>query len=489
MTTQTTRPQGPNKKTTGSPLRASTSAITRAMLDLLSDGAKHDKEEVLNAGFAAALGEDYNRCITEGKRARRGRDATVVEYAHSGARSLARNNLMIAKRNGRIKFTGAEGKEKLSLDKALAHAWTLSRRADARPHPREEVAVQPFGDVTYYAGISEWEGWAYAPLKAQDVAHVRPSWSIPTEEIQAAFPGWDVNVAPDGLVTVSAHPGAPVKEVVTAWFAANNYHHDGVRDAKNVRRRDLGQLSNMFLQDLMAKSIPFARGLVASRHGASMQRLVGDFDDIEGYVTLWVIELAQSFDASLGRPFGTWLTNQLPRKVQDLNRASHGRTASDAEIKNARARQTFMNEHGRAPSQEELRLALGLTTAEMRTKQQHLTTLASLRNATPLDRGPDAPEIVVVDEAPSPEELALKRELSQQITLSLLAASGKFDPMVGLPKMTRPLGFLVTYLMMWDDWVKGDLITLAGCADRKVTDEVDAVHSELARLLDDMKDN
>jgi len=477
----------PRNKEAKLPLRSSISPTTRAMLDLLSDGEKHPIEEVLYAGFCAALADDYGRCVAEGQRARRGRPAGLAEYAHSGARSFSRNNLMIAKRNKRIRSTGKGEKEMLAMPIALARQWAQARRTEDRRQLREDISIQPFGQITQYAGIDEWEGWAYAPLISQDVAHVRPTLQVPIDVLRAAFPGWEVNESPDGLVTVSGSPGAPVKEVVTAWFTEQDLHHDGVRDAKNVRRRNLSQLPTVFLNDLMAKSIPFARGLVASRYGASMQRLVGDFDDIEGYVTLWVVELSQSFDSSLGRPFGTWLTNQIPRKVQDLNRASYGRTASDAEIKHARARAAFENEYGRTPTYEELRNALGLTNDEMRTKRRHLTTLASLRSATPLDTGPDAPEIVVVDTRATPEQTFVDKERSQQITMSLLAASGKFDEVLGAPRMLRPLGFLVTYLMTWDDWVKGDLIALAGCADRKVTEEVEYVHSELARLLADLR--
>lgn len=481
--TKTAASKKPTATTVKLPLRSSISPTTRAMLDLLSDGQKRPIEEVLYAGFCAALSDDYNRCIAEGQRARRGRPADIAEYAHSGARSFSRNNLMIAKRNKRIRSTGKGEKEMLAMPIALARQWATARRSEDRRQLRDEIATQPFGQITQYAGIDEWEGWAYAPLVSQDVAHVRPTLHIPLDTLRSAFPGWEVNESPDGLVTVASVPGAPVKEVVTAWFNEQDYHHDGVRDAKNVRRRDLSMLSTVFLNDLMAKSIPFARGLVASRYGASMQRLVGDFDDIEGYVTLWVVELAQSFDASLGRPFGTWLTNQIPRKVQDLNRASYGRTASDAEIKHARARASFEAEYGRSPSGEEIREILGLSKEEMRTKRRHLTTLASLRAATPLDTGPDAPEIVVVDKAPTPEQTFVDKERSQQITMSLLAASGKYDESLGSPRMLRPLGFLVTYLMTWDDWVKGDLIALAGCADRKVTEEVEYVHAELARML------
>lgn len=475
-------------KSTSAPARNSVSSTTRAMFDFLSDGNVHPMDDVLKAGVAGALSEDYNRCIEEGKRARRGRPASIQEYAHSGARSYARNNLMIAKRNGRVLFTGKDADTKVRMPAAASREWASAKRLSERRQPREAVAEQPFGNISFYAGMEEWEGWAYAPLIPRDIAHVRPSIPVPLKTLEAAFPGWEVREAPDGLVSISAHPGAPVKDVVAAWFSDNGIHHDGVRDAKNVRRRNLQELPTAFFKDLVGKSVPFARGLVGSRYGASMQKLVGDYDDIDGYVTLWVLELAQSFDATLGRPFGTWITNQIPRKVQDLNRASHGRTASDAEMKHAKARADFEAEHGHSPSDTELREILGLTREEMRAKRGHLTVLASLRAPTPLETGPDAPEIQIADESISPEEFAEREERSQQITLALLAASGTYDPEAGRPVITKPLGFLVTYLMMWDEWVKGDLISLAGCADRKVTDEVENVHSELAKTLASLRE-
>lgn len=491
-----------NAKSPKNPIRSSLSPTTRAIFDLLADEELHGREEVLSIAMVAALGEDYLRCVEEGKRARRGRPATLQEYAHSGARHFARNNLMIAERNRRVITTGKNENALCRMPVTLAREWTVARAVEKENKPREAVAKQPFGDITLYAGMTEWEGWAYAPLVARDIAHVRPALSIPMERLVKAFPGWEIIEGPDGLISISAHVGAPVKEVVTQWFTDNDLHHDGVRDAKKVRRRDLTQLPSTpnfadlktgiltsFYRDLLDKNIKFGLGLINSRHSASMQKLVGDKDDIKGYLTVWILELASSFDANLGRPFGTWLTNQLPRKIQDLNRATHGRTASDAEIKHARARTDFEAQYGRTASSDELREILGYTKDEMRSKRRHLSNLAGMRSASPLDTGPDEADIQITDERANPERDVLDRERARQISLALLSASGTYDPILGRPIMTKPLGFLVIYLMTWDEWVKGDLVILAGCADRKATDEVEAVQLELAHTLSDLKDH
>lgn len=471
--------------TKGNPFRSNLSNTTKAIFDLLSDEQQHSKEEVIEFAMAAVLSENYLKCIEEGKRARRNRPATTQEYAHSGARHFARNNLMIAERNKRVFVLGKNENTRYKMPVDIARAWKASREIEKAHQQREAVTTQPFGDVTFYADLSEWEGWAYAPLIARDIAHVRPSKTIPLSTLKKAFPGWGITEGPDGLISISAHPGAPVKEVVTEWFSANEIHHDGVRDAHNVKRRDLKQLYPPFFEDVMKKSVAFAKGLAAARYNASLQKLIGDTQDIEGYIILWVLELATSFDATLGRPFGTWVTNQLPRKIQDLNRAINGRTASDAEMRHARARIDFETEHGKSPSNEELREILGLTAEEMKNKQRHISNLTGMRMATTFDTGPDEADIHIVDESANPERDALAREKSEQITLALISVCTKFDSTTGRLTITRPLGLLMTYLMHWDDWVKGDLVALAGCADRKATDEIDAVQTDLGKRLRD----
>lgn len=469
-------------KATKRKLLTTVSPATSAIYDLLSDGQLHELEDVLKSGAIGILAADYGRCIAEGKRARHHRNASLIEYAKSGARAIARNNLMIAKRNGKVNITKRKTQPDLvRMPAVYSIEWRRkSKEASATPGVQGN---QVFGKITKYAGITEWEGWSYSPLVSKDVVHVRPTTPVPLTVLREAFPGWEVSESPEGLVTISALSGAPVKEVVADWFSTNNVYHEGVRDAKNVRRRNLNQLPKPFFQDLMKSSTSFARGLVASRHGAAMQKLVGDNDDIDGYVAQWVLELAAAFDPSLGTPFGAWLTKQLPRKIQDLGRAQHGRTAADAEILYSRAVHEYEVKYGKTPSTEELRKLMKLSREEFRAKTKHLQTLQNLRSTTTIDVDPDQPEVAIEDSKPRPEEIALAREKSQQITLALLAASGRIKEGEDLPTMTMPLGFLVTYLMHWDDWVKGDLIHLAGCADRKVTEELEKVNIDLAKIL------
>lgn len=458
------------------------SPATAAMYDLLSDGRTHSVEDVLEAGKAGALRADYMKCVEEGKRARHGRNATIAEYAHSGGRAIARNNLMIAKRNGKIIVSPRKNGENVAkMPAEYSKVWIQKKKE--RRSVQGIIVEQDHGNVAYYAGIPEWEGWAYAPLVSRDVVHVRPSITIPLTKLKNAFPGWDVSESPEGLITISAISGAPVKEVVSEWFRIHDIPNEGVRDAKAVKRRELSDLPKKFLEELIRHNVPFARGIIAAKSGTAMQKLVGDRDDIDGYVAQWVLELVTSFDPSKKAPFGTWVANQMKRKVHDLNRSAYGRTATDIEIKFSRAIQKLEEELGRTPSNEEIQKYLKLSSKEMREKLSLLNNLSNLRSMGTIETGPDQAEIAIEDPHPQPEDIALAREQSQQITLALLAASGQIKNGETLPNITMPLGFLVWYLMHWDDWVKGDLIYLAGCADRKVTDELEKVRQELMKLL------
>ena len=242
-----------------------------------------------------------------------------------------------------------------------------------------------------------------------------------------------------------------------------------------------------FLRELVAHYTRYAQRRVRERHAGSMQMLVGDPDDIAGTVALWVMESIAGFDASRGVPFGAWLTQQLPNKVMDLNRASFGRTAADAEMRRARVIEAFEGEFGRAPTRDELRRRMGMSPDEMSRKERDLSNLRGLRTTATIETGPDEQELPVVDLAANPEADVLNLELMQSVSRALLASSGEWDE-EGKPVHMRPLGFLIVYLMHWQEWTKGDLTILAGKAARAVSEEVDAVQRQLVDRLEELRE-
>lgn len=461
------------------------------MFDLLCDGRWHEKEDVLAVGARAALAEDYARAVQEGKRVRRGKKATTAEYAESGARQFARNNLRIAQRSMRVTID-RKTQDRVKMSIQAARQWRRGRSAEetaAEPVENNGVLRQKFGEERIIAGWREFDAWALSPLHSRDIAYVRPNTDVSIKEMRDKFPTWDISQEPDGLISIAAPCGTPVKDVITEWLLENEIYHEGVRDAHNVRRRDISSLPQDFLEELVSYYTGYAQRRIRGRHANSMQKLVGDPDDIAGEVALWVMECISGFDPTHGVPFGAWLTKQLPNKVMDLNRASFGRTAADAEMRRAKAVEEYEAKHGVSPTQEQLRDLLGLNRNEFIRKERDLAHLRGLRSTATLETGPDSPELPVPDAAADPEGDMLRLEQMQQVSRALLASSGEWDPETGRPIKLRHLGFLIVYLVTWQEWTRGDLSVLAGRAARVVTEEVNAVQSELAERLEHLRED
>lgn len=474
----------PVVKNTSQPIdRTKYNAAALAMLDTLCEDGSLDRKDLVFVGAKAALADDYNWCIEEGRRLRKDANGTLAEAAMSGARSAARTALRTAERSGKVK---SDKNDDISLSPKIFLEWAKALDESRERKPKDKITVQPFGNITSYGDYTEWEGWSYAPLRKRDVAHVRLVHAMPLDELRDAFPGWDITESSDGLVSISAKPGAPVKTVVAEWLAENKIPHEGVRDALGRSRRDLNELPPEFLNDLIVSSIPLAQGIVSKRHGAAMEVLADDPDDVRSWIRLWVVELAATFNAELGRPFGTWVTSQIKFKIQDLNREINGRTASDLEMKYARAQEKITLETGRTPEPEELAQALGFSMSQMHAKRAVLSRLRSIRSAHTLDTAPDAPDLPIVDVRANPEKDALMREQASRITMALLVAGGSYDKATGQATLEYPAGFLMTYCMEWADWVKTDLTALANMPASRVQKELSEVKNSLRQDLADL---
>lgn len=457
-----------------------------AVYDALCDGGAQSNLDLVQVAATAALASDYNSCLEEGRKVKRGHVEGMLlrDIALVGAESFGRNALRAGETQRKL-LKSANG---LRMTAAFAREWKAVLEVETAPQPREPVTVQQFGEIAYYGGMSEWEGWAFAPLVPRDTAHFRLWHPLPVETLVEAFPGWEGSEEFDGLVSISAHEGAPVKQVVAEWLSHHGILSDGVRDKKGKKRRNLKDLPPHFLHDVVVKNLPLAQSIVSKRYQANMQVLVGDPAEIRSWIQMWVVELAQNFNAQLGRPFGTWVAGQIGYQVQNLNRKMNSRTASDLEIKWAKAEERFIIENDRLPEQWEMAEAMGMTEGQLHSKRAILSRLRSIRSAQTLESPSDAPDIPVVDDTDNPEREAIARENASRITMALVTAAGTVDPTTGIPHLERPIGFLMMIAMEWGDWVKSDLTHLAAKPASKVQKELSEIKAKLRADLADMSD-
>lgn len=462
-----------------------TSYVLREIFDVLSDGKVHKLYEISEVGKNAHLTVNYNACVRAGRKDKNGRKLTIVEAANQGGEKLIRETIESAVSQGILTKTATGYKMLRKKDPRWGRRPDASHQTDPF-FEGSTYSPQQWGEVAEYGGMTEWEGWSYAPLETRDLVHVRLVHPIPLDTLLEMFPVWDVTESPEGSVVVAGKPGDPVKGAVMEWLLKNNIPYESVREAKNVKRRDLRKLPSSFLQDLMNRSIPLAYSTVAKKHRASMEVLTGSLEDTKAWVSLWVVEFATMFDAEKGRPFAAWAQIQIKHKVQDLNRSINGRTASDLEIKWARAQELLEARYGRQPTVEEISKELNISLGDGQMKRSIIGQMKAIRSAAPLDTGPDTADLPLIDHLADPEEETLRRETKQRVTMAILSAAGVLDEETNQRELELPLGFIATYLMEWDDWVKSDLIALSGCASSKITKELVLLRSSLKNQLEDL---
>lgn len=236
----------------------------------------------------------------------------------------------------------------------------------------------------YFGGILEDEGWLLAPLRTHDLVHFRVSGDLSVEDVQrylgvAGIARQDT----DGLIRVSCLNGQYVYDRMKSWDVSLPSKITGVRLDRDVQRRELTDLPARFVSELCAFYGSFAYTLLRNSM-TSVKKHITDADDIQQQIYLWVVDAIQRYDATTSIPFAAFLHSALQRWVHDLNRKSYGRAAADTELKYTRAITSFMNEHDRKPTNEELAEKLQEPLHVVKEKLISIARVASLRTTTPL---------------------------------------------------------------------------------------------------------
>ncbi len=141
---------------------------------------------------------------------------------------------------------------------------------------------------------------------------------------------------------------APAEAESAALFA--RWRRDGDRAAREA---------------LMARHMPLARSL-ARRYGRSSE----PFEDLLQVASLGLLKALDRYDAARGIPFVSFavptILGEMRRYVRDSGWAVHvPRGAQERSLKVRDAREHLANEHGRAPTVNELAQSLELDTEEV----------------------------------------------------------------------------------------------------------------------------
>lgn len=502
---------------------ARVSPATATLYTALSDGNWHTNADLITATAEFYAEREPDKARDNGRRVRRKSLANNVpvddaELIMSGAKDHARNLLMIGVRSGRLEREGDRHRltpETLVVwnDPATAAALTnrTPKKTTTKRTPRAESTSPDVEDTPtpaaedtptstkrrrtsaplIFAGITEAEGFAAAPLKHGSRVHFRTSYlPIPLDEFRRDLPA-DCDVTFDeseGLYRVGCPHGTgdEMRTFITDWCEARNIETQGMRPEHNVYRRDLKELDPAFLSDLCEHYERYSRGRL-KKHITTLQFHFTDPHDLTQQVFEWVLEAIARYDDTKSVPFGAFLSERLSKWVHDLNRSKYGRPATDAELKQQRATQQFVTAHGRKPTEAELAAALNMPIAAFRKSAGVVAALQGIRNMQTLDTPDGAPEIRVTDDSYA-EDRIMEDETTSLLSAVLTSACTPDATARTTKEKTNPnlLGWVAMYESLWGGMNKTEVSAHLSTSIRNMNQHTEKVQNRMKERRADL---
>ena len=272
----------------------------------------------------------------------------------------------------------------------------------------------------YFGGMLEDDGWLRAPLELCDMVHFRMDQSLSSKEIRNLLgnPKDDIKVVVDyatQLIRIYVAVDYPIKEVLNKLKSEQpELGMHSIRLEKNLRRRDVSKLGDMYLNDICNYYGKFAKVLLRP-YMSSITKHIKEYDDIQQQIYLWIIEAVQRYDAETSIPFAAYLASSLKKWVFNLARESYGRSIADVELKYSRIANEFRNENGREPTSDELIELLQISGEDVTKEKLAMATVANLRNTSTINN--DEHEIQL------PSDYHFEDEIEARVEATILSAT------------------------------------------------------------------
>ncbi|MDO8732066.1 MAG: hypothetical protein Q7L55_05770 [Actinomycetota bacterium] len=187
-------------------------------------------------------------------------------------------------------------------------------------------------------------------------------------------------------IWVPAGMGYQTRDRVRDWSQQHGVEIVNARVEEAVPFRDLDSIPDGLMTEMLAECTAwlFSRSYGIRRKLATELDLVQD-EDVRSLMYLFIHDHADRFDADrTGRNgtlnFTAFMFGKIRTWPQDAARAAYGRTLVGDRIALHRANEAAMTASGRAASETDRALALGVTVTELRRRQDAISTLSNLRN-------------------------------------------------------------------------------------------------------------
>lgn len=189
---------------------------------------------------------------------------------------------------------------------------------------------QKYGEVSYYAGIPEWEVWADAPLISRDIFYFTIDNKYNLEQLKLLFSdGEIVEPYPCKLKLVVSPKLNLTSDGIRRTLNRDGLQVSDMKSFRNIKRRNLNLLPPQFLKAVVEENSLYIQKLIYRKYASQVSQIIESSEDIQGLAVEIVLELAESFDTKSGAPFASYVAIKLPNKLIDKARTLNGRTLND----------------------------------------------------------------------------------------------------------------------------------------------------------------
>jgi DNA-directed RNA polymerase specialized sigma subunit len=367
-----------------------------------------------------------------------------------------------------------------------------------------QSSPQKFGEVAYYAGLLEWDGWKLSPLETKDRIYFSTVKSISLLELKNLFPLWEVRENSDGSVYVTAKATKKKAKQLSKESVSKILNNAGIAhsDIKyyQIERRNLNDLPRQFTIELIKQNSEYATKLIYKNHLSMVEQIITDKSEIPSIASEIVIELAESYNEKTGVPFRAYLALRLNQKLVDKARSQNGRTLNDFKTKLNRILQD--NPHLDASS-EEISKLMKLSDKKYRSRLSEIQKLNFAQNPSSINLEDESGNTLDISHKilegtkESIEEALIRLESIAEVAYAMKTVADKFTVTLAEsaaePKSTRKhvharqvlLGMKIVHLKYWEDKTPSEISEILGCTLQTIRTSEKKYIEELQKLLDD----
>lgn len=289
---------------------------------------------------------------------------------------------------------------------------------------------QKYGELSYYAGILEWDGWETAPLNEIDLFYFTIPTTYSLANLKSAFPNTSITEMASGKLQLAVDSASMLTIVeIRETLQTIGLSCIDVKSFKHIKRRDLTRLPKLFLKAVVEENAIYIQKLIYRKYASQVSQILESKEEVPGLSIELALELAASFDSNEGVPFSAYVAMKLPNKLVDRARTLNGRTLNDFAT---RLNKILDGDLASSLSPAEIAKRMGISKYTYDKRLKELSELRAIQIPASLnsENGERDNEntylAAAISKVGSPEEAYLKEEAVREVRESFQIIANRF---------------------------------------------------------------